>query len=125
MQKQSLKEARDLEKLGKKAFLCRDDALEAFALWQKQSKLCQTEPEVICKPCYRGKERPSSDSKPDHFEYFAQSACFVSCEIRENSLASLGCFILGTNDLDQKSLNAAELLSTYESQQKVEGVFDS
>lgn len=125
MQKQSLKEARDLEKLGKKAFLCRDDALEAFALWQKQSKLCQseTEPEVICKPCYRGKGRPSSDSKPDHFEYFVQSACFVSCEKRQNSLASLGCFILGTNDLDQKSLNAAELLSTYKSQQKVEGGF--
>ena len=82
MQKQSPKETRDLEKLGKKAFRCRDDALKAFALWQKQSKLCQseTEPEVICKPCYLGKGRPSPNSKPDHFEYFVQAECFVPCE---------------------------------------------
>lgn len=125
MQKQSLKEARDLEKLSKKAFLCRDDALKAFALWQKQSKLCQseTEPEVIRKPCYSGKGRPSPDSKPDHFEYFVQAECFVSCEKREHAEASLGCFILSTNELDKNSLNASELLSTYKSQQKVEGGF--
>ncbi len=125
MQKQSLKEARDLEKLGKKAFRCQDDALKAFALWQKQSKLCQseTEPEIICKPCYSGKGRPSSDSQPDHFEYFVQAGCFVFCEARENAEASLGCFILGTNELNQDSLNAGELLSTYKSQQQVEGGF--
>ena len=125
MQKKSLKEARDLEKLGKKAFLCREDALKAFALWQKQSKLClsEAEPEVISKPCYSSKGRPSSDSKPDHFEYFVQGTCFVPCEKRENAEASLGCFILGTNDLNQDSLNAGELLSTYQSQQQVEGGF--
>ena len=125
MQKQSLKEARDLEKLGKKAFLCRDDALKAFALWQKQSKLCQSEnePEIICKPCYSGKGRPSPDSKPDHFEYFVQAECFVTCAARENAQASLGCFILATNELGQDCLNTTELLSTYKSQQKVEGGF--
>ena len=125
MQKQSLKEARDLEKLGKKAFRCRDDALKAFALWQKQSKLCQseTEPEVICKPCYLVKGRPSPDSKPDHFEYFVQAECFVPCETRENAQASLGCFILATNELDQDCLDATQLLSTYKSQQQVEGGF--
>ena len=125
MQKKSLKEARNLEKLGKKAFLCRDDALKAFALWQKQSVLClsETEPEIICKPCYSGKGRPSSEGKPDHFEYYVQGTCFVPCETRENAQASLGCFILGTNDLDQDSLNAAELLSIYKSQQQVEGGF--
>ena len=125
MQKQLLKESRDLEKLGKKAFLCKDDALKAFALWQKQSRLCQSksEPEIICKPCYSGKGRPSSDSKPDHFEYYVQSACFVPCEERENAQATLGCFILGTNELDPGRLNASELLSTYKSQQQVEGGF--
>ena len=125
MQKQSLKEARELEKLGKKAFLCQDDALNDFALWQKQSKLCQSEaePEVICKPCYSGKGRPSPDSQPDHFEYFVRAECFVACETREQAQASLGCFILGTNELGQGSLNAVELLSTYKSQQQVEGGF--
>jgi transposase len=125
MQKKSLQEAGNLEKLGKKAFLCRDDALKAFALWQKQSELClsETEPEIICKPCYSGKGRPSSEGKPDHFEYYVQGTCFVPCETRENAQASLGCFILGTNDLDQDSLNAAELLSIYKSQQQVEGGF--
>ncbi len=125
MQKQSLKEARDLEKLSKKAFLCRDDALKSFAFWQKQSKLCQseTEPEVICKPCYSGKGRPSPDSRPDHFGYFVHAECFVSCEKRENAQASPGCFILGTNELDQDSLNASELLSACKSQQQVEGGF--
>lgn len=125
MHKQSLKEARDLEKLGKKGFMCRNDALKAFALWQKQSKLCrsETEPEVICKPCYSGKGRPSQDSQPDHFEYFVQGECFVPCETMDNAQASLGCFILGTNELDQDRMNVTELLSTYKSQQQVEGGF--
>ena len=52
-----------------------------------------------------------------------QAECFVSCEKRENAQVSLGCFILGTNELDQDSLNASELLSTYKSQQQVEGGF--
>ncbi|WP_419835553.1 IS1634 family transposase [Endozoicomonas atrinae] len=125
MEKQSLKEARDLEKLRKKAFLCEDDALQAFALWQKQSKLCQSgsEPEVIRKPCYSDKGRPPSDSKPDHFEYFVHGVCFVACEKKEHAQASLGYFILSTNELDQNRLHAGELLSTYKSQQQVEGGF--
>ncbi|MFK0571271.1 IS1634 family transposase, partial [Endozoicomonas sp.] len=52
MQKKSLKEANNLEKLGKKGFLCQEDALKAFALWQKQCEYCQSEvePEIISKP---------------------------------------------------------------------------
>ena len=125
MQKKSLKEAKNLEKLGKKAFLCRDDALKAFALWQKQCEYCQseTEPEVISKPCYQKKGRPSPDSKPDHMEYYVLASCFVACDKREDAMASLGCFILGTNDLDVDSLDASELLSTYKSQQHVERGF--
>ncbi|WOG27262.1 hypothetical protein [Endozoicomonas sp. 8E] len=63
-------QSKNLNHLGLVAAMCRDDALKAFALWQKQSKLCQseTEPEIICKPCYSGNGRPSPDSKPDHFE---------------------------------------------------------
>lgn len=125
MKKKSLNEACNLEKLGKKGFLCQDDALKAFAQWQKQSELCQSEeaPEVISKPRYHKKGRPAPDSKPDYFEYFVQATCFVACEKRETAQAALGCFILGTNDLNQDSLNARELLSTYKSQQQVENGF--
>ena len=52
-----------------------------------------------------------------------QAGCFVLCETREDAEASLGCFILGTNELNQDCLNAGELLSTYKSQQQVEGGF--
>ena len=88
MYKKSLKEASNLEKLGKKVFLCREDALQAFALWQKQCKYCQseTEPVIISKPCYQKKGRPLPDSDPDHMEYYVQAACFVACENGENAL---------------------------------------
>ena len=58
MQKKSLKEFEKLEKLSKKAFLCEMDAMEAFKQWQKQSELCQAEPQIITKACYKTKGRP-------------------------------------------------------------------
>ncbi|MCW7551620.1 IS1634 family transposase [Endozoicomonas gorgoniicola] len=69
MQKKSLKEFKELEKLGKKPFCCESDAMEAFKLWQKQSVYCQAEPEIIESPCYKTKGRPADGTVPDHYEY--------------------------------------------------------
>ncbi len=56
-------------------------------------------------------------------EYYVKAVCFVAVEKQKHAQASLGCFILGTNDLSQDNLDAGKLLSTYESQQHVERGF--
>ena len=123
MQKKSLTESRALVKLGKKPFRCEADAMEAFWQWQKNSKLCQAEPKVISKPCYNTKGRPADGMPPDHYEYFVTGCCSIAVETRQNAEASLGCFILGTNDMDTDRLDTTELLKTYKSQQQVERGF--
>ncbi|UYM14542.1 IS1634 family transposase [Endozoicomonas euniceicola] len=123
MQKKSLKEFKELEKLGKKPFCCESDAMEAFKLWQKQSVYCQAEPEIIESPCYKTKGRPADGTVPDHYEYYVTGSCTVAVQTRRDAEASLGCFVLATNDTDTVRLDAGELLRTYKSQQQVERGF--
>ena len=123
MQKKSLKEYGTFEKLSKKAFLCEEDAMEAFSQWQEQSKLCQAEVQIISKPCYKAKGRPANGEEPDHQEYYVAGCCSITVQARRDAEASLGCFVLATNDIDTNRLNPAELLRTYKSQQQVERGF--
>ena len=123
MRKKSLTESEALAKLGKKPFRCEEDAMEAFRQWQEQSKYCQAEPQVISKPCYKTKGRPADGVAPDHYEYYVTGCCSVAVQVRRDAEASLGCFILTTNDTDTVQLGTAELLTTYKSQQKVERGF--
>ena len=123
MQKKSLKEFKELEKLRKKPFRCEADAMEAFRQWQKKSELCQAEPQLIKNPCYKTKGRPADGAVPDHYEYYVTGSCSVAVQTRRDAEASLGCFVLATNDMDTARLDAAELLKTYKSQQQVERGF--
>ena len=123
MQKKSLQEFKALEKLSKKPFCCESDAMEAFRQWQKQSELCQAEPQVIEKPCYKSKGRPVDGEIPDHYDYYVTGSCSVAVQVRQDAEASLGCFVLATNDTDTGHLGAGELLKTYKSQQQVERGF--
>ena len=123
MQKQSLKEANALKKLSKKAFQCQSDAIQAFEQWQKSAKWCQATPQVVSKPCYRGKGRPAKGVEPDSLEYYIVANCCIALEQRLEAEASLGCFVLATNDLNSDRFNASDVLSTYKSQQQVERGF--
>ena len=123
MQKKSLKEGEKLDKLRKKPFRCKADAMEAFRQWQKTSLYCEAEPEIIIKPCYKNKGRPAVGAEPDYLEYYLSSHCFVTVQTHQEAEACLGCFVLATNDKDTSQFNAAELLRTYKSQQQVERGF--
>ncbi|WP_252177144.1 hypothetical protein [Endozoicomonas sp. 4G] len=117
MQKKSTKESQKLEKLSKKAFRCKADAMEAFKQWQKQSELCQAEPQITSKPCYKGRGRPAEGAEPDYQEYCISGCCSVTVQTRLDAQSSLGCFVLATNDTDTDRLNTAELLKTYSKRQ--------
>ena len=122
--KKSEKEAEALtSKLAKKPFKCETDALRAFNEWQSKSNYCQAEPVITTKPCYTKAGRPEKDSKPDSVEYYVSGHPWVSVDCREVAEASLGCFVLATNNLDRNQLSSAEVLSTYKSQQSVERGF--
>ncbi len=123
MQKKSLKEHRQFQKLGNKVFRCESDGMKAFSQWQKQSELCQAEVQVISKPCYKTKGRPTDGAVPDHYDYYVVGCCSVPVQTRQDAEASLGCFILATNDTDTDRLDTTELLKTYKSQQQVERGF--
>ena len=49
--------------------------------------------------------------------------CSVAVQTRRDAEASLGCFVLATNDTDTVRLDIDELLRTYKSQQQVERGF--
>ncbi len=123
MQKKSLKEHKPLQKPGKKAFQCESDGMKAFSQWQKQSERCQAEVQVISKPCYKTKGRPTDGAVPDHYDYYVVGCCSVPVQTRQDAEASLGCFILATNDTDTGRLDTTELLKTYKSQQQAERGF--
>ncbi|WP_252180616.1 IS1634 family transposase [Endozoicomonas sp. 4G] len=110
-------------KAQQKGFRCKADAMEAFKQWQKQSELCQAEPQITSKPCYKGRGRPAEGVEPDYQEYYISGCCSVTVQTRLDAQASLGCFVLATNDTDTDRLNTAELLKTYKSQQQVERGF--
>ena len=120
MQKKSLQEFKALKKLSKKPFCCESDAMEAFRQWQKQSELCQAEPQVIEKPCYKSKGRPVDGGITDHYDYYVTGYCSVAVQVRQDAEASLGCFVLATNDTDTGHLDAGELLKTYKT--RMDGV---
>nr|WP_253705243.1 IS1634 family transposase [Endozoicomonas ascidiicola] len=124
MLKKSEKEEEALtNKLAKKPFKCKTDALRAFKEWQAKNIYCQAEPVITEKPCYTKAGRPGKDSQPDSMEYYVSGHPWLAVDCRKFAVTTLGCFVLATNDLDKNALSSAEVLSTYKSQQSVERGF--
>lgn len=116
-------EQKQLDKLCKQRFACREDAeraLEAFSKTLTVTRVIDQQYEQ--QAVYNQKGRPKKGQLPDKYEY----TITANLEVDEKKVSALqqplGLFIIATNDC-QTELSKQELLNLYKSQQKVERGF--
>lgn len=122
--KKSSADAKAFDKLCKRSFACEADALEALELCKKELMISMVDDvEIEAKPCFNKPGRPSSDAKPDYFQYRVTAALASDHHQYEQRLRRKSCFILASNQTDTTILPADQLLSNYKKQQNVERGF--
>ena len=82
-----------------------------------------SESKIKAIPRYKKRGKPPKDAKPDYYVYQIEG-CLASLLIpRETRLKRKSCFIIATNELDEKALPNPEVIVQYKNQQKVEKGF--
>jgi transposase len=122
--KQSERDTKAFQKLGRMSFACEADAqkaLLAFAQGLETTTLHQPAVRPIGRYAKRG--RPGQDAQPAQVVYQLQGALASSLATREARLTQHSCFILATNELDERLLSPQELLDGYKGQSQAERGF--
>lgn len=101
--KQSAAEAQALQQLGRTAFACEADAQQALAAFTHglQTTTLQ-ESRLRPTPRYRKRGRPGQGTEPDQVVYHIEGALASSLAAHETRIAQQSCFILATNELDDR-----------------------
>jgi len=117
-------EQKAFNKLCRRAFACREDALRA---WEKFQNTLQytTVPDLVIReqPHYGRRGKPKQGESPDRIEYFLSGSVASCLEKRDQMLRTQGLFVLATNELDSSKLPAPEVLAAYKCQSHVEKGF--
>ena len=120
--KSSSSELKQVNRLKKRVFYCKEDAVSAYKELKQNNKFIElTDYNIIEKPKFKSKGRPKKSEKPSSFEYYLDFRTYMSIEtIEDLRVQKCGYFILATNDL---TIGAKELLDEYKTQQRVERGF--
>ena len=122
--KQSEAEAKAFQKLSRTAYACATDAQQALTTFaQGLQATALHEGTVHPTPRYRMRGRPSQDTPPAWVVYHITGALASSLAAHEALVAPQSCFILATNELDDRTLPAHALLEGYKGQQQAERGF--
>jgi transposase len=118
-------ELKQFMKLCQQEFSCSKDAEKMIVKLQEKLKATQINDVVIVKKGrFNQKGRPPKDAKPDYFVWQIEGSIASIIEERELRLRRKSCFILATNQLDEKQLTEEEIMRRYKKdQQKVERGF--
>jgi len=121
---QSQTELKAFESLCKQAFACETDARHALDKLQKKLKITELPDITLVEECRHSKPgRPGKKVQPDRHIIRITGTLATRLLPYQQKLARKSCFIVATNQLDQDQLSDAELLQTYQDQQKVERGF--
>jgi len=121
---QSQTELKAFESLCKQAFACETDARHALDKLQKKLKITELPDITLVEECRHSKPgRPGKEVQPDRHIIRITGTLATRLLPYQQKLARKSCFIVATNQLDQDQLSDAELLQTYQDQQKVERGF--
>ena len=129
LQKQHLKqgqaELKAFARLQKTAFACEADAAAALQAFRKQQGLTTVcDAQVLARPRYFQKGRPSPHQTPDAYEYFIQGGLASEIALHQQKLQRKSCFLIATNELDEQALPDDHVIEHYKKdQQQVEGGF--
>ena len=121
---QSQTELKAFESLCKQAFACETDARHALDKLQKKLKITELLDITLVEEFRHSKPgRPGKEVQPDRHIIRITGTLATRLLPYQQKLARKSCFIVATNQLDQDELSDAELLQTYQDQQKVERGF--
>ncbi len=121
---QSQTELKAFESLCKQAFACEIDARHALDKLQKKLKITELLDITLVEEFRHSKPgRPGKEVQPDRHIIRITGTLATRLLPYQQKLARKSCFIVATNQLDQDELSDAELLQTYQDQQKVERGF--
>jgi transposase len=121
---QSQTELKAFESLCKQAFACETDARHALDKLQKKLKITELLDMTLVEEFRHSKPgRPGKEVQPDRHIIRITGTLATRLLPYQQKLARKSCFIVATNQLDQDELSDAELLQTYQDQQKVERGF--
>lgn len=119
------KELAAFETLCKREFSCEADAVKTLILFKKDLKASVVEEvQINVLPHFYNKGRPGKGDKPDFYTYQIKGALASQISHKNKMLQRKSCFIIATNQLDDKALTEEDLLDAYKKdQQKVERGF--
>jgi len=118
------KEMKAFQALCRKDFACEADARAAVVALEKTFKLTMiSDMEVIAIAHFRGKGRPAKDCKADYHVYQVHGNIASNLNEYTRRLQRKSCYILATNQLNEKELPNEDLRNSYKNQQKVERGF--
>jgi transposase len=115
IEKERLQAEKELKKLARETFACREDAQQALAragkTWKYHTLVGQCHP--VTQYLQAGRPRPDTPSKTIwqlQATLVAQEAAITATQV------PLGRYIIATNELDETRLSTAELLTVYKDQ---------
>jgi transposase len=121
---QSTDELKAFKKLCRAAFACEADAQQALAAFAHGLHATALSAVAIrVRPRYRVRGRPGQGAQPDQLVYQIEGALASSVATREALVAQQSCFILATNELDNRQLPTQEVLEGYKGQKHAERGF--
>ncbi|NHB98506.1 IS1634 family transposase [Photorhabdus stackebrandtii] len=117
------KELKLFEKLCKKAFACKEDALHALRDFESVCQFLAVDaPEAKEIVTYQGRGRPAKAQRAQ-IHYQLSGRAYSQLDKAADARLQVGMFILATNDMDEEALDMETLLANYKAQQKVERGF--
>jgi transposase len=119
----SFQESKDLEKLCKKTFSCRQDAQNALEEFKNKCKyICLTNTQIEVLEGYAKKGKPKEKEPKIIKGYQIKAQCTCQIEQYEQNKKGLGFFVLASNDIEAR-LSPGQKLLGYKDQNKVEKGF--
>ena len=111
--------------LAKRTFACVADAEAALADLQKKLKFVTLhDPQIIEIKHFKDKGRPKKGSTPNTVSYRVEAGVASMLDMRQRKIQQKSCFIVASNQLDEKLLSNEDMLDHYTpGQQKVEHGF--
>lgn len=119
-----VKEMKAFQALCRKDFSCEADARAAVVTLEKTFKMtiiCDMK--MIAVAHFRGKGRPAKNCKADYHLYQVHGTIASKIHEYTRRLQRKSCYILATNQLNEKKLSNENLRISYKNQQKVERGF--
>ncbi|RAW77053.1 IS1634 family transposase, partial [Photorhabdus sp. S5P8-50] len=117
-------ESKQFDKLGKKSFACREDALQALHDFESQCQFIGiASPEIQAITVYAGRGKPGKHQHLKSVHYQLAGQAYTRLDKVKQARLRVGRFILATNEQDEGQLDMAALLANYKAQQKVERGF--